>query len=376
MAKKILIITGEASGDLHAANLVKALKERIPEAQFFGVGGAGMLKAGVQILYPIGELAIIGVSGVLMQLGKIKNLFKLLRRKLGEIKPDLVILVDYPGFNLRFAKVVNKTSIPVIYYISPQVWAWGKFRIRQIKKHVKKMLVLFKFEEKLYKKYGIDAEFVGHPLVDTVKPSAAAGRLKEEFGVYEGRVITLLPGSRASEVKSLLPIMLDSFRKIKSKIKDARLLIGKYNQLPEWFYENILKSFDLPYKLVNGRPYDCVEAADLAIVASGSATLETAILEKPMIITYKVSPLTGIFFLIFVRIPYIGLVNIVAGKKIMPELLQYSATSKNISGAAIDILSHPERFSQMTDELRKVKKILGPPGASERAADSIARFLR
>jgi len=375
MSKKILIITGEASGDLHGAKLIKALKKNSPDIVFFGMGGDKMLEAGCQILYPIGDLSIIGVSGVLLQLKKIKNLFDLLTKKLNEIKPDLVILVDYPGFNLRFAKIVKKVGIPIIYYISPQIWAWGKFRIWEIKKNIRKMLVLFKFEEDLYKEFGVNAEFVGHPLIDSVKVSAPAQKLKEEFGITSERVITLLPGSRESEVKNLLPVMLGSFKKIQSQLKNVKLVIAKYGELSFQVYENILNKFDIDYKLIDGKTYDCIEVSDLVIAASGTATLETAILEKPMIITYKVSFLTGIFFLLFVRIPCIGLVNIVAKKKIAPELLQYSATAERISREAIDILSSPDRLNQMKKELWKVKEILGPPGASQRAARSIAEFL-
>lgn len=376
MSKKILIITGEASGDLHGANLVKALKEKMPDAQFFGVGGSKMLEAGVEILYPIGELAIIGVSGIVLQLGKIKRLFDLLKQKLNEIKPDLVIPIDYPGFNLRFAEIAKAAGIPVIYYISPQVWAWGKSRIAGIKKNVNKIVVFFKFEETLYRRHGVNAEFVGHPLVDAVAPTNRSEKLKNEFGISGGKVLTLLPGSRASEVKALLPAMLGAFKKIRAKISGVNLVIAKYKELPQRLYERFLKTTDFPYKLIDDRTYDCIEVADLVIAASGSATLETAILEKPMIITYKVSPLTGIFFLLFVHIPNIGLVNIVAGKKIMPELLQYSATAGNISREAVDILTNQPRLNQMKAELRKVKEILGPPGASQRAAFSISQFLK
>jgi len=375
MSKKILIITGEASGDLHGANLVKSLKEKLPDAQFFGVGGAKMLEAGVEIVYAIGELSIIGVSGVLTQLAKIKDLFSLLATKLDELNPDLVILIDYPGFNLRFVKTVKAKNIPIVYYISPQVWAWGKSRIAKIKKYVKKMLVLFKFEEELYKKYGVDAEFVGHPLVDSVKPSASCENLKDEFGIKGRKIIALLPGSRVSEIQNLLPVMLNSFKGIQAKIKNALFLIAKHNELPQHLFEDILKKHAIPYKLVNGRTYDCIEASDLVIVASGSATLETAILGKPMIITYKVSPLTSIFFLLFVRITNIGLVNIVAGKRIVPELLQYAATPSRISREAIDILSNSTRYNQITQDLDNVRQTLGPPGASSLAASAITQLL-
>ncbi len=375
MAKKILIVTGEASGDLHGAELLTDLKKKLPDAEFFGVGGAKMASAGAKIVYPIGDLAIIGVSQVLLQLGKIKRLFTLLTNKLKEIKPDLVILIDYPGFNLRFAKIVKRHNIPIVYYISPQVWAWGGFRIHEIRRNINKMLVLFKFEETLYKKHKVNAEFVGHPLVDAVRPTNISRKLKNEFGLTNEKIITLLPGSRKSEIKNLLPAMLRGFEKIHSKIKNSRLLIAKYKELPAELYSEILKDFKIPYKLIDGRTYDCVEMADLVIAASGTATLETAILEKPMIITYKVSPLTGIFFLIFVRIPNIGLVNIVSGKKIMPELLQYRATGGRIAKEGIDILTNAPRYKKMKDGLRRVREILGPVGASERAAGAIVKFL-
>ena len=376
MSKKIFIVTGEASGDHHGAELVKSLKKVVPDAKFFGVGGSLMHAAGVEIVYPIGQLSIVGISGVIMQLPKIVRLFRFLTEKLKAIKPDLVILVDYPGFNLRFAGIAWKNSFPVVYYVSPQIWAWGKWRYKAIKKYVKKIIVFFKFEEIFYKKLGINAEFVGHPSVGAVKPSKSDENLRKEFGLGNNTVIALLPGSRVSEVKRLLPLMLDSFKRIRSEKKDAIVIIAKYKGLPRELYENILKESGLDYLLIDKRPYDCVRASDLVLVASGSATLETAILKRPMIITYKFSFLTALLVFLFVRLKHAGLVNIVAGKRLVPEIFQYSATPRSLSKAALDILNSSEKLNKINEGFRELEGILGPPGASERAASSIAGFLK
>lgn len=372
MPKKILIIAGEASGDLYGAHLVSAIKKRDPKAEFLGVGGAEMKEAGVDIIYPIDELAIIGFFEIFSKIKIIKNLFFLLSEKIKEQNFDLAILVNYPGFNLSFAGVLKKKRIPVVFYSSPQVWAWGKWRLRRIKRFVDKMIVLLKFEEEFYKKHGIDAEFVGHPLVDIVKPAGSAlGIEKDEHT----KIISLVPGSRKSEIKTLFPTMLKAAERIHLKQGDVRFLITKHPQLPLEIYKDALEGYSLPLKIVDGKIYDCLHISDLAVVVSGSVTLEATILKTPMIIINRLSLLTGILYLIFVRLANVGLVNIIAGKRIMPEFLQYSATACNIANEALSILSDDNKYKKMKEDLETLNHIVGPPGASDRAAAIISKII-
>lgn len=371
MSKKILIIAGEASGDLYGAHLVLALKKRHPEAKFSGVGGAEMTKAGVEIVYPIHEIAIMGVSEIFSKLGNIKELYSILCKKLDEERFDLGILVNYPGFNLRFAKVLKKRGIPVIFYSSPQVWAWGGWRVNGIKKFVDKMIVFLKFEEDFYKKHGVEAEFVGHPLIDIVKPS------KDDLGIRkekDRKIISLVPGSRMNEIKSLYSQMLEAAKIIHSRYKNVQFLITKHPELPYQTYQVPLQKYNIPAKIIDGKIYECLNISDIAIIVSGSATLEATILRTPMVIIYKVSFVTGLLFLLFVRIVGLGLVNIIAGRRIMPELLQYRATGRNIAREIINILSNNERYKKMKEDLERVNSLLGLSGASERAAEIISKI--
>ena len=372
MARKILIIAGEASGDLYGAHLVLRLKKKWPDAKFSGVGGAKMKEAGVNIIRALDEISIIGVSEIFLKLKVIKNLFSLLRAKIDEERFDLGILVNYPGFNLRLAKILKEKKIPVVFYSSPQVWAWGKWRLEAIKRYVDKMIVFFKFEEAFYKRNGIGAELVGHPLVDIVKAEGY------DLGIKKGgraKTISLVPGSRESEVKNLFPIMLEAAKEIYSKNKDLRFLVTKHPQLPPQMYLRAMEGYKLPLSLIDGKIYDCLKESDLAIAASGSVTLEAAILKTPMVIIYRLSFLTGILFLIFARLANIGLVNIVAGKRIMPELVQYHCTPEKIAKEVIDILSDARRYKKMKEDLELIDTLIGPSGASDRAAASIAKLL-
>jgi len=369
MTKKILIIAGEASGDLYGAHLVSALKKIRPETDFCGVGGARMKEAGVDIIYPIDELGIIGFFEIFSKIKIIKNLFSLLSKRIKKESFDLAILVNYPGFNLAFAKVLKKRRVPVVFYSSPQVWAWGRWRLRKIKKFVDKMIVLLKFEEDFYKRYGMDAEFVGHPLVDIVKPGGPVVAKDDN-----AKIISLVPGSRKSEVRNLFSTMLNAAEIICAKRGDIRFLITKHPQLPLEIYKNTLKRYNLPVKIVDGKIYDCLSSSDLAVAVSGSVTLEAAILGTPMIIINRLSFLTGILYLIFVRLANVGLVNIIAGRRIMPELLQYDATARNIADEALSILSDDKRYKKMKEDLEEVNRLVGSPGASDRAAAIISKI--
>lgn len=380
--KHILIICGEASGDLNASSLALAIKQLKPDVRISGVGGQFLRLSGAQIYSDIKDLAVIGLFDVLRKLPKFFELKKIILQKIKTESPDAVILVDFSGFNLRLAKEINpersrtiNKAIPVIYYISPQVWASRPGRVNTIKEFVSKMIVIFKFEEEFYKKYGIDADFVGHPLLDIVKPTTAKKEFLSTLGFSESKTtIALLPGSRRQEIKNILPVMLGASILISKQI-DAQFVIVKPPQV-EWdIYNGIIKRSDLKLKIVEGRTYDCLEAADFALVASGTATLETAIMQKPFCVVYKMDLLNYLLYRPQVKLPFIGMVNIVAAKKIIPEFIQFQAVPRKIADQALEIMQNPARITGMKNDLAQVKTMLGDKGASLRAAKIILNLL-
>ncbi|MFH0935674.1 MAG: lipid-A-disaccharide synthase [Candidatus Omnitrophota bacterium] len=376
--KKILIVCGEPSGDVNAALLVRGIRQIYPDVKISGVGGEFLRKAGVNIYSDIKDLAVLGLFEALKKLPAFFALKDFLMQKIKKEKPDAVILVDFSGFNLRLAREINN-SVPVIYYISPQVWASRSGRIKTIRKYIRRMIVLFKFEEKFYKKYGIETECAGHPLLDIVKPSMGKKELLDSLKFKDSRTtIALLPGSRKSEVQNILPLMLKSAKIIRRKLLgNAQFLIAKSPQV-EWdiYNRQISKAGKLDLKVVEGKTYDCLNAADFALVASGTATLETLIMQKPFLIIYRLSLLNYLLYLPQVRVPYIGMVNILAGKKIVPEFIQFGATPQKIAGETLRILKDPARLEQMQKELARAKTLLGEPGASLRAAASVVSLLK
>jgi lipid-A-disaccharide synthase len=377
MAKNILIVSGEPSGDLHASNLVKELKRLKSDIEFFGLGGNLSKEAGVEIDFDISKLAIVGLVDALKNIFTIGRVFKGILKKVDSRICDLAILVDYPGFNLRMAKELKKRNIPVVYYISPQVWAWGEDRIEIIKNCVKKIIVFFKFEEDLYKKHGVNAEFVGHPLIETVKSNLSKDEVVKKYSLSTTRpVIALLPGSRSMEVKTLLKIMADATKLIEKELPGTQILVAKYRNLPLELYEAAISGYGLNIKIFDGDTYNILNASDFAIVASGTATLETAIIGTPFIITYRTNFVNYIAYKIVAKIKILGLVNWIAGKIIVPEFLQYDATPEKLANTALEIIRDNSKRSTMVAELKKVKDSLGSPGASSRAASAILLYLQ
>ncbi|MFC1643889.1 lipid-A-disaccharide synthase [Candidatus Omnitrophota bacterium] len=372
--KNILIISGEPSGDMRAGELLKELKALLPNAAFWGVGGEHMEQEGTELIEHIRRLSMVGVWEVIKKLPRIREQYNTVIKNIRERKPDLAILVDYPGFNLRIAEALHRMNIPVIYYVIPQVWAWGRGRLKLLKQYVDMALVLFKFEEEFLSQAGIDCEFVGHPLVD------ASGALREGAVKTSGGekfTIALLPGSRKSEILNMLPVMLDTAERIHKDRKDIRFVIAENSHLERALYDSALAGHEeLALSRFTDDTFACLEKCDFAIVTSGTATLETAIMEKPMVITYRAAILTFILFRIFARIPFIGLVNIIAGKEVAPELLQGDATAEKLSEKVMDIIKDEARMNRMKDELRKVKHSLGEKGASRRAAEAVNRFVQ
>ena len=373
--KTIFLIAGEASGDLHGSRLVKELKE-LGEYEFYGLGGKAMEHEGVRIFFDLPSIAALGLGDVLKQYLLFRKIFyQTLDHVFNEIKPDVIILIDYPGFNIRFAKKINK-RIPVVYYISPQVWAWGKRRIKTIARVVNRMLVLLPFEVDVYKGSGLDCRFVGHPLIDLVRPSKSEVEIRKEWGLGDKKIIGLLPGSRKHEVSRILPVMLDAAALLKKKYPEYSFVLTETPSLPQALYDEILAKHPAEIIRIKNRSYDALAVMEFAMVASGTATLETAISMKPFVIVYKTAASTYFLGKRLIQIPYIGLVNVLAGEKIVPEFIQQDATGKNIAAECEKFIADPAARAAMLEAIGKVRNSLGAPGASRRAAGEIFDLLK
>jgi lipid-A-disaccharide synthase len=380
MTKKILLLAGEPSGDLHGSNLALELKRNSPNIEILGTGGEKMKNAGVDILFDLKTLAVTGLLDVIKNYSKLKKIQTSLLSKIKEENIDLIILIDYPDFNLRFAKKAHRFGVPIVYYISPQIWAWRKERIKLIKKYIRKIFVIFKFEEGLYKKEGIDVEFIGHPLLDIVRPRDEGRRTPvrrsfSEGGKDEGRIIALLPGSRNRLVKTLLPVMLKASGEIYRKLPDVKFLLSKSPSVDRKIYEKALSKAALPITLIEGNAYELINACDFVLCISGTSTLETAILGKPMAVIYKLPILEYVLAKPLLRLRNIGLVNIVAGEEVVCEFIQFKARPQKIAEYVVEVLTDKSRYNFIKNRLADVKKSLYPDGASRRAALSILKFF-
>lgn len=375
--KKILLVAGEVSGDLHGSHLVEAVRSIAPEIQFFGVGGEGLKRAGMKILYPSHFLSVVGVTEVFVKLGAILKALQDLKKSIEREKPDLVILIDFPDFNLRLAKIAHRRGIPILYYVSPQIWAWRPKRIKLIARLVKKMIVLFPFEVPLYEAAGVDVEWVGHPLLDTVRPTLPKEGAFRQLGLDpRRRTIGLLPGSRMHEVERLLPPLLASAHLLHEGIPDLQFIIPLAPGISKATLSPWMKNISVPVTLVEGFTYDVMSLSELLITASGTATLEGAILGKPMIIIYKVSLVSSWIARALIRLDHIGLVNLVAEKEIAPELLQKEVNPQRIADEAFRILRDPILSRKMVDSMNEVRQKLGEPGAVQRTAHIVVSLMK
>jgi len=375
-SKKILLVAGEVSGDLHGSHLVEAIQRIEPEVRFFGVGGEGLERRGMKVLYPAHSLSVVGITEVFLKLGTILKALRGLKRSLEREKPDLVILIDFPEFNLRLAKLAHRREIPILYYISPQIWAWRPKRVNLIARVVKKMIVLFPFEVPLYEAAGVDVEWVGHPLLDIVKPTLPKDAAFQQLGLDpKRRTVGLLPGSRVHEVERLLPPLLDSAHLLQREIPDLQFVIPLAPGLPRAIFSSWMKNISIPVKVVEGFAYDAMNLSELLITASGTATLEGAILGKPMIIIYRVSLPSYWVGRALIRVDHIGLVNLVAEKEIAPELIQKDANPQRIADEALRILRDPILSRKMSASMDEVRRKLGEPGAAQRAAQIVVSLM-
>ena len=375
--KTVMIIAGEASGDMHGASLVREMLKIDPSLNFYGIGGNKMQDAGVKLLVNAAQIAVVGLTEVISKLGTLFRIIRQVKKSLDEMKPELVILIDYPDFNLNFvAPAAKKRNIKILYFISPQVWAWRKSRINKIKRLVDKMAVILPFEVDTYAAKGFVVDYVGHPLLDLVKPTYSKQESQIKFNLDESKTtIGLLPGSRRSEVVKLLPEMLKAAEILAQQIQNLQFILPLADTLEEKTVGDIISGFTVKVKVISGQTYDAISCCDLAIVASGTATLETALLKVPMVIIYKLSPITYFIGRLIVNAKTIGLANIIAGKTVVPELLQKDASADRIAAEALYILTDGERKQEMIKELSAISSKLGNPGAARKTAQLACDML-
>lgn len=371
-ARNVLIVAGEASGDLHGSNLVKAVQRLDSRIRFFGIGGEKMAEAGVEILVPASRLAVVGISEVLAKLFSIAGARFKLNGLLKTKTPDLLILIDYPGFNLRLAQKAKEYGLKVLYYISPQIWAWRRGRLKRMSKVVDRLALILPFEKECYHNSGLEVEYVGHPLLDHLVPATPPEDGTGDDQPPAGRpVIGLLPGSRSQEIKKLLPVMIKALEIVSGHYPDMKMVLPMSTVLNDDLVELVrrfLKESSLEIRIIRQDLHRALPGCDLAVVASGTATLETAIMEIPMIIVYRVSLLSSWIGKMVIKVPYIGLVNLVAGEEVVPEFLQKDVTPSKLANEMLSLLQDGQRKTDMVGGLKMVKEKLGGPGASERTA--------
>lgn len=379
MTKNIFIVSGEESGDLHGAALMRALQRLMPGIKATGMGGARMREAGLTGL-DSKEVSVVGITEVMAKLPHLLRAFRELKKLLFGGRFDAVVLIDFPDFNLRFAKTAKKNNVPIIYYISPQIWAWRKGRISTIAALVDKMLVVFPFEEVIYRQAGVDVEYVGHPLYGTAASPLTKDEARRKLGLSrEETVISLLPGSRTAEIKRLLPLMLEAAPLIEKRLgKKAAFILPASDSAWDALLDGILKASPVPVKVFRKETYTALRASDAAVTASGTATLETALIGTPMVVVYKISPLTYRIARMLISIKDIGLPNIIAGRRVVKELVQGEVTPANIAAEIADILTDSAKKDDIINGYGEVRAKLAADGqglAVDRAAAAIIKVI-
>jgi lipid-A-disaccharide synthase len=375
MAGKIVIVTGEVSGDIYGGRLANEILRLDSSIRITGVGGDRMRAAGVETFLDSNDLSVVGFWEAVAKLGRLYKALRAVKRRIRADKPDLVVFIDYPGMNLRLAKFARKRGIRVMYYISPQVWAWGRNRVGIIRQNVDKMVVILPFEVDFYKNEGIEVSYVGHPLIDIVKPELSREAFLEKIGLPgNGRLVTLMPGSRPQEIRNHMEPLLQTARHLKRDFPDVGFVVVS---LPA--FEGIVSSeteaAGLEVKVTSSYGYDALKYSDLAIACSGTATLEAALLETPMIVIYKLALFSWALGRLIVKVPYISLANLIAGSQVVPEFVQSAVDPEMLAREAASILSDDTRRRHMIAKLAEVKERLGSGGASARAAQEAISLM-
>jgi len=379
-ARKIMLVAGESSGDTHAAKLVRALREICPEddLEFFGAAGPKMREAGVEAVVESDGLSIVGLTEIGRALPMFVKAYRALKQAAVARQPGIAILVDFPEFNLRFAQALKRRGITVVYYISPQLWAWRKYRLSSVKKNVDLMLTILPFEKEWYRKNGFEkVKYVGSPLAREVHITRDKVAFCRDNGLDPAKpIIALLPGSREKEIARIWPVMSEAVREIDRRMPDVQFIVAVNSEHAARLVENSIDalSADVRPKIVLNQTYDALNAADAAAVASGTATLETGILGTPLVVVYKTSRINYSVFEPMIDVPHYGLVNLIAGKRVAKELIQSEFTAATLSDELIRLLE-PDVNSTMRAELKTAADSLGHGGASKRAAEAILQLL-
>lgn len=373
---RIFIATGEASGDLHGANLAKALREVDPGVELHGVGGEHMKAVPVTLLEGIQRVDVIGVPGP-KAVGQALRNVRRIGAYLRDTQWDAVVLVDHPGTNLRLARLAKEAGHRVVYYITPQLWAWRPGRIRDIRRSVDHAAVILPFEAELYRRAGVRCTFVGHPLLDTVPTTYDQSALRRRFGLApDGPVVGLLPGSREQEVRRILPVLLEAGQRLVQAMPGLQFTLAQAVTVSDEWLEEPVRESGLRVTVIRDQASEVMAVSDLLLIASGTATLQAAIVGTPMVITYRMPWLGFLLAKRLVQVQWAGLANLVAGRLIVPELLQHRATPARIAQEAIRLLTDRRAWAAMRDELRAVREALGGPGASRRAAEVVLSECR
>ncbi len=371
---RIFIVAGEKSGDQRGAELVSAMRSRRPDLAFVGIGGEQMKKAGVDIVLPAEEISVVGSVEILERFPSLVKAYLKARRIITKGPLSATILIDFPGFNLRMAGVAKRANVPVFYYVSPQVWAWHRGRVRTISRLVNRMLVILPFEEHFYREHGVEVEYVGHPLLEKME-SFIRARGSAPAWQPDRPVIGLMPGSRQREVKLMLPRMLEAARNIKKEIPGARFVMLLGREMDEEIALGLIKEAALEVEIERGPDYEVMSGFDYLIGTSGTATLEAGLLSIPMVIVYRAHMITWLLSKLLVKVPDMGLPNLVAGKRIVPELRQYKVNGKRITREALKVLKDGKEYQRMWDDLGRTAGLFGEGGAARRAAEAIISKL-
>lgn len=374
---KIMLSAGEASGDLHGANLAEALKAVDPQVELIGMGGEQMRKAGVRIVYDIKNLGVIGIGEIIKKIPFFYKLRTFLVNTMKEEKPDALVCIDYPGFNMKLIEKAKEAGIPVIYYILPTIWAWHKSRGNVIAEYTDLAVSLFPFEAEMYKKMGTNVVYGGHPLLDTVKPSMSKDEAYSFFGLQQGKkTVLFMPGSRVQEVQSLYGKMLAAGKLLQDKVEGLQFMVPKASTIDRHMLEEAAREANLEVHIGEERVYDMMNIADAAICASGTATLETALMGVPTLLVYRVNALTYWLSKILVQLDSIGLPNIISGHRIMPELWQDEVTPENIEAAVLPWLVDAAAAEEARHLMAGVRCQMGEAGAVRRTAEIISEFVK
>jgi lipid-A-disaccharide synthase len=373
---RILIVTGEASGDLHGAHLAKAIMALDPTTELIGIGGPSMRAAGVNLVPGVPQLDVMGLIGLSAVRAMLQRV-RAIRRVLKAEAWDLVVLIDNPGLNFHFARVAKAAGRRVLYYIAPQLWAWRPGRMKWIQRRVDHVVVILPFEPELYHRAGVRCTFVGHPLLDMVAAHYDRAKLRREFGLSESaRVVGLLPGSRVSEVEMLLPVLLKTAARLVLAEPGTQFILAQASSIDDNLIQTLLRDSPVPVQVVHDRASEVMALSDVLLIASGTATLQAAVVGTPMVLLYKTSPLTYRLARWLITVKWIGLVNLVGGRLIVPELVQEDATDERLCREVLHLLRDPSAYNEMKEGLRQVRQLLGEPGASSRAAQVVLSECR